>query len=394
MLRFAYPLDIEFKQDESFMFCASQSVGRSEPWPAVGLPSGGGVRNPPLSIWVFVVAARLFHATHPASLAMIVAGAGVAATLVLALMVLLVPDVEDRPAWLWGIALACVNPNLVQLQRKIWAQSMFPIFSAVFLWAWFCRRNAVGAFLWGALGVVLGQIHLSGFFFAIAVALWTGWSERKHLRWNMWTAWAAGSLTGCIPMIPWFGYLLKAGITETRPETRAVRLLMLQMKFWFLWITESSGLGMNWSLGMKDYLIFLRNPVVALAHVIAGLTLAVVLFVVARSWLQANRGETSSSTGLLIGAALWGFGTLMTLAGAVIQRHYLIVAFPLLSVWFARYARQLGKPGTALLALAWLSQVTISVAFLIYIHANRGATGDYGPTFASQPQIQRSKGCK
>jgi hypothetical protein len=395
LLRFAYPLDIEYKQDESFMFCAAQNVGRTEPWPAVGLPSGGGVRNPPLSIWSFVAAARLFRATDPVKLAMIVAGAAVAATLVLALMAVLVIDEKEKPAWLWGIALACVNPNQVQLQRKIWAQSLFPIFSAVFLWAWFCRRNAFAAFLWGGLGVVLGQIHLSGFFFAVAVALWTGWSERRQPRWKMWTAWVAGSVAGCMPMIPWLRYLLKAGLTETRPETRAVHLLMLQLKFWVLWIADSSGLGMNWSLGMKDYLIFLRNPVVALAHVIAGLTLAVVLFVVVRSWLPANRGEMSDSTGLLNSAAFWGFGTLMTLAGAVIQRHYLIVAFPLVSVWFARYARQLGKSGTALLGLAWLSQLTISVAFLMYIHANRGARGDYGPTLGSQPPIQQSKlSCK
>jgi len=60
VLRLAWPGVIEYKADEQYMFERSQRAGVSEPWPALGMPSGaGGVPNPALSVWSFAGLARL-----------------------------------------------------------------------------------------------------------------------------------------------------------------------------------------------------------------------------------------------------------------------------------------------------------------------------------------------
>src|SRR5581483_9683983 len=69
VLRLSFPGDIEYKEDEKYMFDASQAIGVTEPWPELGMVSGGQVKNPGMSVWVFVGLARIFHATNPIELA-------------------------------------------------------------------------------------------------------------------------------------------------------------------------------------------------------------------------------------------------------------------------------------------------------------------------------------
>ena len=74
--------------------------------------------------------------------------------------------IGQREPWLWALSLSAVSPLAMLSQRKIWAQSMLPIFCALFLIGWLRRNRYSGACLWGFIGAILGQIHMSGFFFA------------------------------------------------------------------------------------------------------------------------------------------------------------------------------------------------------------------------------------
>src|SRR6185503_8598725 len=86
-----------------------------------------------------------------------------------------------RQLWFAGLALMSVNPIAIVLARKIWAQSLLPIFTVATLAAHAGRRSWAGAFIWGLVGALSGQIHMSGFFLQAALVLFTGAST---LRWK------------------------------------------------------------------------------------------------------------------------------------------------------------------------------------------------------------------
>ena len=58
--RLIWPADMEFKGDEAYMYQRAQNVGVNEPLPAVGMPTSAGLRNPGMSVWVFVAFGRVF----------------------------------------------------------------------------------------------------------------------------------------------------------------------------------------------------------------------------------------------------------------------------------------------------------------------------------------------
>src|SRR5207247_10019146 len=91
------------------------------PLPRIGMPSGIGVPNPGISVWVFLGISRLFRSTTPPELSRAVQITNVAALgALLWLTVRLIP-LDQRERWLWATALAEVNPTEVVLRRSIWA---------------------------------------------------------------------------------------------------------------------------------------------------------------------------------------------------------------------------------------------------------------------------------
>jgi len=131
--------------------------------------------------------------------------------------------------------------------------------------------------------------------------------------------------------------------------------------------------------------------VIAGVHLVLLLSVAVVFALAARA-LWRRKGEwrdlwvgSSSETAFTQSAALWGFGILLTLAMMGVARHYLIVAFPLNLLWFARLALVHPVVGRRLLLLCGAAQLVIAFGFLSYVHTYGGAEdGDYGVSFSRQ----------
>jgi len=415
-MRLVWPGDLEYKSDESYMVERVQKAGRSEPWPALGMVSGASLarlRNPGMSVWVYLLPARLLHAEDPLAMARITEWSSIAALLIWTGFALFCVNPVDREAWLWAVALIAVNPLQVELDRKIWAQCMFPLLDCALLIGWWYRREGWGAFLWGLTGAWAGQVHLSGFFFAAGLFLWTALFERRltapeaatypGLRpaTSKWPAWFAGSALGAVTLYPWIRYLLSlhlAGATPEHPHGFPYR-------FWQLWVLDSLGLHMQTSLTTASFL-FLRFPTIAgrptylvlLLHA-AVAAVALVIFGRAglsmlrdkRSWIDRLLGRTSQSA-FLVSASMWGFGFLMTVCYVWIHSHYLIIALPFAFVWLARSAllsgnqpaeekarvRSLTRSRQLLAAVCGL-ELLLSVAFLCFIHVNGGVPGsDYG----------------
>jgi hypothetical protein len=94
------------------------------------------------------------------------------------------------------------------------------------------------------VGAVLGQIHMSGFFLAGALWLWTLLFKRSSVAWK---AWFFGSILGVLPLIPWLQYLIQ------HPVDHAVSVgweEMVQLKYWVFWITDGIGLHLGNPLGV------------------------------------------------------------------------------------------------------------------------------------------------
>lgn len=395
-LRFVWADDMEYKGDEQWTFRQTQEVLAGEP-PRFGMRTSLGFVNPALSIWVFAAPVFLFEIRDPLVLVRVVQISSAAAILLLLWFAWQMVPREEVEPWLWGAALASVNPFAVMFGRKIWAQSVLPLFLVLMLIGWWRRDRWYAAFLWGLFGALSGQIHLAAFFLFGGFLVWTGLFNRRGPRW-MWCA--AGAAGGILPMLPWINYVLIERHFQIEQAIAPRRLL--DFDFWKLWVTESLGLGLQYSIG-DYYTRFLGYPLLGghrtwTALLAELLSAAAGLAICARGiWHRLLDGRlhdllpgTRSRTSFALGAAFWGFGLVLSLPGLPIHRFYLISAFPLTFIWLPWLAldrrddRALALSRRLLLAL-WVAQLVLTMLFLYYIHVNGGARGeDYGVVYRLQ----------
>jgi 4-amino-4-deoxy-L-arabinose transferase-like glycosyltransferase len=398
-LRLIWPEDIEYKADEAWTFAHSRDADL--PW--LGMPSSVDIPNPGMSLWVFVLLQRLSGAADPPALARAVQLTNIAALVLLVCFAFRCVPRGEREAWLWAAALVAVNPLVVLFHRKIWPPCVLPLLTLAMLYGWWQRRRRGPAFVWGLVGVCLGQIHMAGFFFAAGFVLWALLFDRPWRERVAWRSWLLGSILGTLPMLPWMVHLFTHPSARSDNPHRWVHAC--EMKFWIRWFTESFGLGVNYTFGpyfreFMGYPFVGGHPtyLVGLLHwLLGGLALvllaraAVVLWRRRERWREQCIGRDSPSA-FTQNAALWGFGLLLTLSSFSIHRHYMIVLFPLEFLWVARLAlaseqeqtRSL-RLGRVLLLSLWCAQFLVSANMLAYIHARQNFAGaEYGIPYGAQ----------
>ncbi|MHB1426138.1 MAG: hypothetical protein ACYC3I_23490 [Gemmataceae bacterium] len=410
-LRLSWPRDIEYKADEAWTFQHSRDA--ELPW--LGMPSSVDIPNPGMSLWVFMLLQRLSGAEDPPALARAVQLVNVAALVLLAAFAFGHVPPREREAWIWAVALVAVNPLAVLFHRKIWPPCVLPLLTLAMLYGWWYRQRRGPAFLWGLLGVCLGQIHMAGFFFAGGFVLWALLFDRPWRQRVAWKSWLLGSVLGTLPMLPWLAHLIAH--PSERPVNPHRWVHACELKFWVRWFTESFGLGIDYTFGpyfreFQRYPLLAGRPtyLVAVVHwLIAGAALlllmraAVLLWCQRANWraLWIGRGSASAFTQ---NAALWGFGLLLTLSSFSIHRHYMIVLFPLEFLWLARLVlpspltplrdgeRGRGEGGAcsprlgrALLLSLCCAQFFLSANMLAYIHTRQNFSGtEYGVPYGAQ----------
>jgi hypothetical protein len=262
----------------------------------------------------------------------------------------------------------------------------------------------LGAFSWGLVGACLGQIQMAGFFFAAGFSLWAFIFDRQRSRW---LPWLSGTCLGAAPLIPWLVCVYQDYI----PNPSTIRWShILEVRFWTRWYREPFGLGFEFQLG-DDFADFVRYPLVngspsylagVLYAVLTCAALALVVLAVARWWIDRARSRAllvgnTSATAFTLSAAGWGFGILLTATACKVQRHYLVVLFPLTFVWVAHlvlgFCRD--RPATRALGRSFLFSVCLSEALLSaillhYLHVNqRAIDGDYGTPYSAQQPLER-----
>jgi hypothetical protein len=369
------------------------------------MPTSQTVRNPGMGLWLFALPTQLFDLHDPTQLARVVQWANIAALALLFWFAWNVVDRSDREAWLWGFAIACLNPLAVLFQRKIWPPSLLPIFCVVMLICWHARRRPLAAAGWGVCGAIIAQVHLPGLFFVAAFALSTRLFGQSPTRWRWW---ALGTSLAALPLIPWLLHIAAAGDNPRHNVFRPTR--WLELKFWSHWMTEPFGIGLKYSL-QNHFGDFLAQPLVGgratylvlLLHIVAGAigAAAIVLFAW-RFWqrwparVPAMPRARSSPARLACRAGFFGYGLLLTATALPFYRHYLILTFPLMYVWTAYLLldcctnlRWELPARRAALAMLCGVQLALTVTFLHYIHTRGGAErGDYGRTYQAQREAE------
>src|SRR5262249_8196116 len=251
--------DIEYKGDEAYSMYYARAVGRSEPWPAVGMPSSAGTPNFGLSVWVFVGLARLSAAETPPELARAVALCSILALALYLPVIRRLVRRREREAWAWGVALMALSPLTVLLHRKIWPPSLFPLFTLAALAGWLRRDRAAGAFVFGLAGALLGQVQMGGFFLAAAFALWAGCFDRASVRWRWWFLRSAAV---ALPMLPWLVRFWQDPAVFAPTEEGSWEHPLTGL-FWLRWLVQAYGFDtLNYPLG-GEFWAFLRHPLIA-----------------------------------------------------------------------------------------------------------------------------------
>jgi uncharacterized membrane protein YhaH (DUF805 family) len=422
VVRCVWPEDIEWKKDEQWCYRMGQEVGRTRPWPLIGMPTSLGIPNPGLSVWAFVPIGRLV--STPPSMARAIALLNVIALVGFAAAVHAYLPPTEREPWLWGLALQSVSPFAIRMSRKIWPPSLLMPF-LLLLWVSHRHRQARwGSFAWGLVGTLIGQVHLSGWFVAAGLAIGTAVAEWRGAlgRSRYWHWWLIGSLVGLVSALPW-AYEL-----PENPVAMPAASVVVLFKHAFACVYELTaaatsilpytvlGLGRHTS----DYEI---SPIVggipahipdALDGLIAALItlrivvrLGVALVGPAVRWIIRRitaRGASASSsdahppsepksnetrpasTGFYIWSMIALPCAIFVLTTNVYFYHYFFVMCPFLFVLLAA----LMLPWRRALLVLVIAQAVLGISFLSYIHERGGTTmhGEYGRTYARQANRQ------
>ena len=302
-----------------------------------------------------------------------------------------------RRTWYWAAALWAVNPVAVILERKIWQPSITPIFVIAFIAAWWHRASFVPAFLWGALGAMIGQAYTACWLLTLAVLIWTLLYDRRSVHWS---AWFVGNVVAGWPAIPWLLEILSAG-----PSSGAFVWRDLKLHYYLRWVTQPFGFGVDYTLGPNHTPDFLVGPVIAghqsylmaAAYAAAAMLLVIVAALAAMKLVKTAHLDArtifigNDQVGVLLRAAFWGYGgllTLLTVVGLDSHRHYLIAIAPLVALWAVRFVEWTFEARTraaaVVLAASVACQAVLSSGLISYIHATQIIRGEFGPTWRSQ----------
>lgn len=375
-LRLAAPHEFEFKADEAQMVDLVRAAGVTGKLPWLGMATSQGVRNPGMSVWPFVALSDVFGA-DAFGLTQSVRALSVLALIAAAAFAWWRLRGDDQQIWLAGVLLAAVNPMEVVLQRKLWAQSILPIFAVVMLWLWMDRkrswRHAAGL---GAVAAVIAQIHPSGMFLVAALLAGALWDpERRTVRW---AAAALGFAALAWPLYFWAGHVFEmatgaapGGSLPMSPKTWLLNVV--SFRYVHLLLSNVAGVAMRHSLG-SQFTAFVANPIVFVAHIAL---IVMTLFALGR-WLLRRCPLPVNELKPILAWGLVGTGILMTAAGVFVQRHYYLGLFPLPHVAFALVLR--GDKSWMPVYIVAALQLVVAAAFLIFIHMNGGAPGaEFGP---------------
>ena len=383
---------MEWKADEILMFEKAMKIINWQELPMLGLQSGVGFANPGLGVWIFSLMAII--AKTPPQMVRIIQLMNILSILFFYLFIISHIKKERQAPWLWGLGLFCISPLAILFSRKIWAQDILPFFSFFVFFSHWYRRKALGAFSWGLLGALIGQIHMSGFLYAFALVSYSIIIDlkNKHFDLKLWSVWFLGSIIGLIPLIPWLIHIATHTVSSNYSPIN-----ILGLNFFMHWFSTACGINLEYSLG-HAFWHFITWPILfgkqtylmALSHLfLLGCGLYAIFEWIWQKFSPSKKSVTQDISSSKKYPKLYEYlfslgivgGIIFTLSGFHIPTHYLIILFPFPFIWLCLLFIQRKK----MLFLIIICQLAISISFLNFIHTNGGAIlGDYGTVYRLQ----------
>lgn len=375
ILRLIWPADMEWKFDEKDIFSWSQRIVNGEsPIPVAGAMSSALVRIPGMSIWFFALPGKFVDT--PVALVQWVQWLNVVTLGLFTGFVFWQIPQKHHLMWLWGIAIASVNPLAILLSRRIWQPDVLAFFCFfIFLGHWF-RKKPLGSFTWGLFGIFSAQLQMGGFFLVASLASWTFICDlrQKIFRKTLWFYWSLGTLVGGLPLIPWF--------LEVLPEfsgSRKYWLSLLFPKFYAQWSTTALGINLSFTLKNWFWTDFIQQPLMggqptffmAIFHLVLVAIGIILIYQGAQRWLKRKRHNPAGDGDSQLEFYLYGVGlvgVLFALLRINVHPYYIAIAFPFPYLWLAHLCRGRLK---YLLTITIL-QLLISANFLIHVHTTGG----------------------
>jgi hypothetical protein len=392
-LRLVWLSEMEWKSDEIKMFERSQNLASGAAWEWTGMTASIGIPNPGMSLWFFSLLALWLHDPVEMTAAVAVLNLlGIAGCVWFALT-RVAP--ADRSPWLLGVVILCVNPLAVMSSRKLWAQDVLMPCSVIVMFAFAARRTRWGAFAWGLSGTLLGQIHLSGFFFQAALVSWAlceskcrtrapSTAPRGSVADTCWMEFVSGTALGALPMIPWMYQLGVARVHQ--PPRTWTKVNTLVWCFHYM-VFNPLGLTTVEVYFRSDPWSFLRGPVVAgratylvlTAHIVlAGLVASSLIRISTFEHYMKLRDERPDDRWMPLGVVLF-MGLLLVVVTPFVLYFYLTICSWLSAVILVQFL-QAGFPrrGTLMVIIVATLQFVISASLLWTIHDGHGTPDEYG----------------
>lgn len=372
VLRLIWPWDMEWKADEKLMFSMAQDAVQSSKLPYLGMDSGVGLKNAGFSVWPF--AAFYMLATTPVGMTFIVM---LVNALALGIMFHNARQMQShKEVFLAGTVLVSVNVLMVIFSRKLWAQDVMPIFTAM-IWFLHLKRERLWTFFFlGVLSALAGQLHISGFFYAFG--LFAAMMMAKQFKLKSLALYGMGFLIGILPALHWIQSLILGGHTSNTSGSN-----IFKFEYFLHAAIDPLGINLKYSLGdelipMVKHLYFL--PLVAGMIIVAATVYSIIVYLRSQPFMSA-RLKWNNPIFFYGMAFVLIPGLLLTFSGSPIRSHYLIGAAPFLQIMFAKLWLKAGKK---VLFMVMISQLILSVLFLWYVHHSTMINGDYGVPFKHQ----------
>jgi multisubunit Na+/H+ antiporter MnhG subunit len=200
-------MDIEYKEDQKIMLDWIIDFYHQGYFRSIGMMSGGNVYNFGLGVWLFY--ALGFFAQTPVALTMLVSIINVISLWLLYFVIKRYIPKDEKETWYYSLCLLAVSILPIVLSRNIWIQSILPPFCFTILALYINRSTSIlCSFSLGLMLVLIGQIHLSGFFLCIFMSLLILYYHFRKIVVIHLVSYFGGGTLAAIGMIPLFKFLM------------------------------------------------------------------------------------------------------------------------------------------------------------------------------------------
>ena len=352
--------DMEWKGDEMVMVQFAQDAAKQNFWRAVGMDSSAGIPNPGLSLWLFSLVAHID--SSPLFLNRFVQVLNILAILgFFYFFAYKEKTYHKRFLWFSALALFSVSPLPIMYSRKIWAQDLLPFFMFFIFLSYFKKKD----FFLGLSLALIGQIHMSGFFFGFPFFFYLFLKKANQSQKLLPITF--GGIIGSLPLIPFFQ---KSFEGFSRAASQGINLS--NWSFFKFLPMDLFGLNLNEQLGpnFQDFMLVKATGIILFLLLLIWLCSVLFHSLIFRRRIFHWRVEEED---LFLRFALLVL-IFYFISGITVMPHYLIILYPTIYFLIPKFL-----PSRRLILCISFFLGLMSFQYLYFVHQHdTPVDGEYG----------------